>query len=92
MITKLCRTMIFSVFSLCLCWLPAPVQAQKPPTDLLELNLEQILSLRINRQKIKRWTVGYRAVYAKFEGYCDGTDDLKLRPDVLGRPSATALQ
>ncbi len=49
MITKPCRTMIFSVFSLCLCWLPAPVQAQKPPTDLLELNLEEILSLRINR-------------------------------------------
>ncbi len=26
------------------------------------------------------------------EGYRDGTYDLKMRPDVLGRPSATALQ
>ncbi len=54
MITQLNRTVIFSVFSLCMCCLPAPVQAQKPPTDLLELNLEENYSVGINRQKIKR--------------------------------------
>lgn len=71
----------------CLCWPSAPAQAQKPPTDLTELNIEEILSLRINRQKLQRWSVGYRFVRATFDGYRDGTTDLDLRSEVLGPPN-----
>jgi hypothetical protein len=56
--------------------------AQSPPTDLTELNLEENLSLHIRRaadaDNRSRWSVGYRFVWARFEGNRDGTDDLSL--------------
>jgi len=68
------------------CLLVAPLQAQKPPTDLTDLDIEEILSLHINRETFERWNVGYRFLYASFDGYRDGTDDLDLRTEVLGPP------
>jgi len=91
MITSLCRRAWLFALAIALAWPATPANAQKPPTDLTELNIEEILSLRINRHGLKRWSAGYRFVYAKFDGYRDGTDNLNL-PDVLGRPSAAAYQ
>ena len=87
MIARSCRNAWFLVLGICLCWPAASAQAQKPPTDLTELNIEEILSLRINRQTLQRWSVGYRFVYATFDGYRDGTNDLDLHTEVLGPPN-----
>ena len=70
----------------------APVQAQSPPTDLTELNIEEILALHIigrssaKTEDPRRWSVGYRYVYVKFDGNRDGTKDLSLE-DVIFRPN-----
>ena len=66
--------------------LAAPLHAQKPPTDLTDLDIEEILSLHINRDSFERWNIGYRFLYASFDGYRDGTDDLDLHTEVLGPP------
>ena len=48
-----------------LTWFETPVQAQSPPTDLTELNIEEILALHIigrtgaEPEDPKRWSVGY---------------------------------
>ena len=60
----------------------SPVGAQTPPTDLTELNLEEILALHIRRasdeEERSRWSVGYRYVFVRFDGNRDGTDDPSL--------------
>jgi hypothetical protein len=61
------------------------LHAQKPPTDLTDLDIEEILSLHINRVDFERWHVGYRFLFASFDGYRDGTTDLDL-DEVLGPP------
>jgi hypothetical protein len=61
------------------------LHAQKPPTDLTDLDIEEILSLHINRVDFERWHVGYRFLFASFDGYRDGTKDLDL-DEVLGPP------
>ena len=65
-----------------LLFLSSPAQAQSPPTDLTELDLEEILALHIKRaddvEDPTRWSLGYRFVHAKFDGYRDGTDDLSI--------------
>ncbi len=66
----------------------APLHAQKPPTDLTDLDIEEILSLHINRNSFERWNIGYRFLYASFDGYRDGTDDLDLHTEILGSPLA----
>lgn len=69
--------------------LPGPLAAQSPPTDLTELNLEEILALHIRRagqsEQSSRWSVGYRFVWARFDGNRDGTDDVSLE-DMIFRP------
>ncbi len=50
MITSLCRGAWLFALAIALAWPATPANAQKPPTDLTELNIEEILSLRINRQ------------------------------------------
>lgn len=62
------------------------LHAQKPPTDLTDLDIEEILSLHINRVDFERWHVGYRFMYASFDGYRSGTEDLEIS-EVLGPPS-----
>ena len=70
---------------------PSPAAAQSPPTDLTELDLEQILALRIKRatsgDDSTKWSIAYRFVHAKFDGNRDGTEDLSVE-DVLFDPSA----
>lgn len=70
-----------------------PVAAQSPPTDLTELNLEEILSLHIRRaadvDDSSRWSVGYRFVLARFDGNRDGTEDVSLE-EVIFRPGEEA--
>lgn len=69
----------------------APAQAQSPPTDLTELNIEEILALHIigrsgeETEDPRRWSIGYRYVYVQFDGNRDGTDDLSVE-DVIFRP------
>ena len=69
----------------------APASVQSPPTDLTELNIEEILALHIigrsgeEPEDGKRWSVGYRYVYVLFNGNRDGTDDLSVE-DVIFRP------
>ena len=64
--------------------LTGPSFAQSPPTDLTDLNLEEILSLHIRRagadtsQKSSRWSMGYRFVSVHFHDNRDGTDDVSL--------------
>lgn len=69
--------------------LDGPLAAQSPPTDLTELNLEEILALRIRRaedlEQGNRWSVGYRFVWARFDGNRDGSDDVSLE-DMIFRP------
>ncbi len=66
-----------------------PAAAQSPPTDLTELDLEEILSLHIRRAGDSpgdsRWSVGYRFVWARFDGNRDGTEDVPLE-QVIFRP------
>ena len=52
------------------------VQAQKPPTDLTELNIEEILAPHIKKASQDRWRVGYGYLRATFDGYRDGTNNL----------------
>lgn len=63
--------------------------AQSPPTDLTELNLEEILSLHIRRAgeqtQSSPWSIGYRLVWARFDGNRDGTDDVSLE-EIIFRP------
>jgi hypothetical protein len=62
----------------------APASAQSPPTDLTELNIEEILALHIIGRSgevpedPKRWSVGYRYVYVQFDGNRNGTNDLSV--------------
>ncbi|MDA0334341.1 MAG: hypothetical protein O2782_04170 [bacterium] len=66
-----------------------PAAAQSPPTDLTELNLEEILSLHIRRAggspDNSRWSMGYHFVWARFDGNRDGTEDVPLE-QVIFRP------
>lgn len=68
----------------------APASAQSPPTDLTELNIEEILALHIigrsgeEVEDPKRWSVGYQYIYVLFDGNRDGTDDLSVE-DVIWR-------
>ena len=66
-----------------------PATAQSPPTDLTELNLEEILSLHIRRSSDvdddSRWSIGYRFVWARFDGNRDGTDDVSTE-EMIFRP------
>ena len=60
-------------------WLSPPAGAQSPPTDLTELDLEQILALHIKRAdepKRSRWRIAYRFLHANFDGNRDGTADI----------------
>jgi hypothetical protein len=75
-----------SLLALALYLWAAPLYAQKPPTDLTDLDIEEILSLHINRDSFEHWNIGYRFLYASFDGYRDGTNDLDLRTEVLGPP------
>ena len=58
----------------------APASAQSPPTDLTELNIEEILALHIigrsgeEVEDPKRWSVGYRYIYVLFDGNRDSTE------------------
>lgn len=62
------------------------VQAQKPPTDLTELNIEEILALHIKKTSQDRWRVGYSYLRATFDGYRDGTNNLS-NEEVLFEPA-----
>jgi len=84
-------TLIALLFCIPFLVLPSPSSAQSPPTDLTELDLEQILALRIKRatsgDDSTKWSIAYRYVHAKFDGNRDGTKDLSVE-DVRFDPSA----
>ena len=58
--------------------------AQSPPTDLTELDLEEILALHIIRQssvveEVDKWSIGYSLLVAKFDENRQGTNDLSTQ-------------
>ncbi|MFT5365575.1 MAG: hypothetical protein ACI8V2_000515 [Candidatus Latescibacterota bacterium] len=60
--------------------------AQSPPTDLTEMDIEEILKLYIiRREKTSHWSIGYRYIQAKFDGNRSGTKDLSVE-EVQFRP------
>lgn len=76
--------------SLLLLALVTPAASQSPPTDLTELDIEEILALHIRQgdlptQQPRRWSIGYRLVFARFDGNRDGTDDLSVEDVIWDR-------
>lgn len=66
------------------------VWAQSPPTDLTELDIEEILALHIKRADegaTSRWSVGYRFVWIHFDGNRDGTEDVPIDDILWDGPS-----
>jgi hypothetical protein len=86
MIRKYIKALIVvSIYLLC-----SSAYAQSPPTDLTELNIEEILALHIIKQSTakednNRWSVGYQYIHVKFDGNRKGTDDLSVE-EVIFRP------
>ena len=64
-------------------WLtgPADLGAQTSPTDLADLSLLELVSIRVlpdDSNSDRRWAIGYRHVIRSFEGYLDGTESLSF--------------
>ncbi|MBT6145870.1 MAG: hypothetical protein HOH74_10585 [Gemmatimonadetes bacterium] len=75
--------------------LAGPTIAQSPPTDLTELDIEEILALHIRRsdtpsEEPARWSLGYRLVFARFDGNRDGTEDLSIEDVIWNRDDGEA--